>query len=373
MKSDSVGLNQKDWLSLSQEDLMVDIKAALGFDFIDLPLPAFTPWSSPNINDNLEYPKITVKEEPKHRVQQDQPPAVSTVEIKKEPKLNSETDECVGFSKIIKTEPVNWMQTDQPIIACWNEDQPASVTSTTSGGKWQCLWCSKRFKRKSNLQSHIWKNIEKKKTVYQCTTCFRSFPRKASMNRHIRMHNGEDTFKCEKCVNVFSDKYSLDRHLQLHKGKKPHKCVYCQRNFSRRAHLNSHIRIHTGDSPKMSINCVHCSKSFNCKSRLNIHLRSHTGERPFTCSHCSKKFAYKGNLTRHTRSHSQIGKKPYKCGSCAKAYTRNSILRSHVKKFHGLEPYVCKKCGESFTLKKSLDRHLGLCLKESVGNTNVTQ
>lgn len=189
-----------------------------------------------------------------------------------------------------------------------------------------CMFCSKRFKYKSYLNSHIREHI-----VYRCTTCSSSFSTSYKSNSTAPIQTGEKLLECERCSKAKAERTA----------EKPFKCLLCHRGFTQKSSLKKHHRIHSGDRLKKSFICVYCQKAFSWKSALTIHVRSHTGEKPYKCTHCSKMFAEKGTLSNHLRIHT--GEKPYKCSSCVKAFRHKGTLAKHLRTQHSLKPYISLK------------------------------
>ena len=86
-----------------------------------------------------------------------------------------------------------------------------------NGVRWhQCPYCSKEFKKPSDLVRHI--RIHTHEKPYKCTQCFRAFAVKSTLTAHIKTHSGVKDYKCEECNKLFSTQGSLKVHLRLHTG-----------------------------------------------------------------------------------------------------------------------------------------------------------
>ena len=86
-----------------------------------------------------------------------------------------------------------------------------------NGVRWhQCPYCSKEFKKPSDLVRHI--RIHTHEKPYKCTQCFRAFAVKSTLTAHIKTHTGVKDYKCEECNKLFSTQGSLKVHLRLHTG-----------------------------------------------------------------------------------------------------------------------------------------------------------
>ena len=86
-----------------------------------------------------------------------------------------------------------------------------------NGVRWhQCPYCTKEFKKPSDLVRHI--RIHTHEKPYKCTQCFRAFAVKSTLTAHIKTHLGVKDYKCEECNKLFSTQGSLKVHLRLHTG-----------------------------------------------------------------------------------------------------------------------------------------------------------
>lgn len=87
-----------------------------------------------------------------------------------------------------------------------------------NGIRWHvCPYCSKEFKKPSDLVRHI--RIHTHEKPYKCPQCFRAFAVKSTLTAHIKTHTGIKAFKCQFCMKSFSTSGSLKVHIRLHTGK----------------------------------------------------------------------------------------------------------------------------------------------------------
>ncbi|KAI0898910.1 putative zinc finger protein [Annulohypoxylon nitens] len=106
------------------------------------------------------------------------------------------------------------------------------------------------------------------------------------MPRHKRQRQTE--FKCQHCSKVFKKRYNLKSHLNSHMSEKPHVCEICDQQFARSADHKRHLRTHTGENRST---CRGCGKLFARADTLEKHYESRVGrvcfrrqreqERPF--------------------------------------------------------------------------------------------
>lgn len=82
------------------------------------------------------------------------------------------------------------------------------IVRKVGGVVWhQCLYCSKEFKKPSDLVRHI--RIHTHEKPYKCHLCFRAFAVTSTLKAHLKVHMGIKDFFCHVCKKYFATQGSL--------------------------------------------------------------------------------------------------------------------------------------------------------------------
>ena len=107
------------------------------------------------------------------------------------------SDKCkilllISFDKVLKMDFLEHFENEIPVLQ--NEEE----NSDNVVHKFKCSICSKAFKLKRYLKSHI-QSVHEKKT-YPCSQCDKLLHSKGTLTTHIKsVHEGQRNFICEYC------------------------------------------------------------------------------------------------------------------------------------------------------------------------------
>jgi len=122
-------------------------------------------------------------------------------------------------------------------------------THTKEEGKFQCLLCDKKFRRKFILDCHMVTHVEVNKDRFLCPLCDVTFSLKVLVQKHIRRMHREtlkgqndtnDVLKCKLCSYQSLHKENMRDHLRTHSGER-HVCQTCAKSFKDKYSLIRHI------------------------------------------------------------------------------------------------------------------------------------
>ena len=133
----------------------------------------------------------------------------------------------------------------------------------------KCEHCDRSFSHNNYLKLHRKHHTGER---FTCEVCGASFLQRQTLTVHVRIHTGENPFSCEECSRKFRRKDSLKSHvIRHHRSERPFNCKVCTRGFVKACKLKEHMRIHTGEAPYA---CCQCEKRFKRADHLREHMKS---------------------------------------------------------------------------------------------------
>lgn len=85
--------------------------------------------------------------------------------------------------------------------------------------------------------------------------------------------NGTSKIRCDYCSKTFKTKWTLSSHVAAHEGRFQFDCNQCGKKFVRKSHYQGHIRTHEAARPYI---CEQCGKTFKeLKHRREHTKRKH--------------------------------------------------------------------------------------------------
>lgn len=138
----------------------------------------------------------------------------------------------------------------------------------------ECKICEKSFYSKKYLRAH--QEIHEN-SVLECPNCLVKFNRKSNLKRHMK--TCQTVHRCQVCSKVYKKKGALETHVQEKHTKKVREskierklvsCPFCQAEYKGASNCQAHIRaVHE----KVRYSCDKCDRSFAYNSTLQRHIR----------------------------------------------------------------------------------------------------
>ncbi|XP_059621091.1 zinc finger protein 121-like [Phlebotomus argentipes] len=236
------------------------------------------------------------------------------------------------------------------------------MVSHSTEKKFECAVCSKKYKSKLLILSHLKTHFKKPRS---CPHCKKKFENALELQKHIRKEIcwQNVAYLC-KCGMFCQSRYIPHKHLESHKT---YQCNSCDRKFSYEHSLIRHMNLLRTEKAFV---CEICQKKFCRKSDLNVHKVSTPTCSITKCPYCAKIFEKQYLFTKHMNNqHSGLPKQPNKslsCQICKEVFVNIADLMDHVK-IHKLEDkrVICTICESIFKSKTNLEKHYKTFHKES--------
>ncbi|VEN35893.1 unnamed protein product [Callosobruchus maculatus] len=267
----------------------------------------------------------------------------------------------------------------------------------------RCIYCTKTFKCKQELDDHIIKthpdfiaSISSK--IHQCTQCTYKTTKSLYIRRHLITNHpevaGNLLSRCIYCNKTFKFKITLDDHIiKTHPdfiasiSSKIHQCTQCTYKTTRSLYIRRHlITNHPEVAGNLLSRCIYCNKTFKFKITLDDHIiKAHPdfiasiSSKIHQCTQCT----YKTTISLYIRQH-LITNHPEIAGNCIlrciycncnKTFKRKQGLDDHIIKTHpdfiasvSSKIHECTQCTYKTTRSLYIRRHLITNHPEITGN-----
>ena len=173
--------------------------------------------------------------------------------------------------------------------------------------KYKCNVCGKEYTYLKGLENH---ECFKKLVKIPCPSCSKLVS-KTNLSHHIKIHS-RIKFPCTTCKKAFKSKPNLEKHLLKHGQKKKTLCDECGKVFARPNHLKLHMKTHSKEvrteakKPRKGVRCKMCNEECTSNSKLLAHFKKFHPEASTKCTVCSKPFFSKRGLDGHMKKHSNV-------------------------------------------------------------------
>ena len=216
------------------------------------------------------------------------------------------------------------------------------------------IGCSKTFKRKDHLRTHIERahTVEKK---YTCEKCLSKFATKDDLRHHLKSHSEVRNYGCDKCEAKFKTKKDLGRHLIIHTLDRPHICPWkdCDKCYKQIGHLTNHVkRVH---DKQRDFKCENCPLSFSTNSELNGHSKKvHGVTRSNSITIASQPASISKHSTNCTPLSTNVIKKSTKPKRRKGSQNKELVCQfCFIEKTHNRNAIRCKYCATSHMYLKA--------------------
>ena len=143
-------------------------------------------------------------------------------------------------------------------------------------------------------------------------------------------------FECVKCSKTFRKKHLLAvhkyrKHSPNYKANQRAKCQLCEKSYSSATYLKEHVlKDHEKNTP---FACEFCSQKFGVESILRCHIVN--THQKVKCDECNQEICNGFMLRRHkAKMHGTKSKTSYQCEFCPYVYEQKTSLEKHVAKNH---------------------------------------
>ena len=189
------------------------------------------------------------------------------------------------------------------------QQAPSTSSSTVTGKKYKCKFCTYQTDRKNDWENHC--NIHTG-LKFPCGSCHKEFSSSKNRTTHFKLvhlkqkralcpvdkcnfscndfgimkvHQYDDhgigvEARCKDCNKKFGNFRVYERHIQACNLPKDKECPVCKKAYKSAERLSTHMDVAHKGSPKMI--CDKCGKIFTSKDSLRVHKANIHGQKVVT-------------------------------------------------------------------------------------------
>ena len=189
------------------------------------------------------------------------------------------------------------------------QQAPSTSSSTVTGKKYKCKFCTYQTDRKNDWENHC--NIHTG-LKFPCGSCHKEFSSTKNRTTHFKLvhlkqkralcpvdkcnfscndfgimkvHQYDDhgigvEARCKDCNKKFGNFRVYERHIQACNLPKDKECPVCKKAYKSAERLSTHMDVAHKGSPKMI--CDKCGKIFTSKDSLRVHKANIHGQKVVT-------------------------------------------------------------------------------------------
>ena len=163
------------------------------------------------------------------------------------------------------------------------------TTHNMSEGRYKCEVCDYKSHSSHSLKIHSYQHSGSR--PFHCTACGKGFLSQCETDDHYNAAHMNQILNCTVCTKTFKTKVGLRSHVKrMHsdqsKIKKLHTCTECDKQFDCKSQLEIHMKTAHLDH---TFDCNVCKKSYKSRQGLDYHIYySHSDKKysKFKCDQC---------------------------------------------------------------------------------------
>ncbi|XP_012219497.1 zinc finger protein OZF-like isoform X1 [Linepithema humile] len=86
------------------------------------------------------------------------------------------------------------------------------------------------------------KRADKNDSKIRCNYCSKTFKTKWTLSSHVAAHEGRFQFDCSQCGKKFVRKSHYEGHIRSHEAARPYVCEQCNKAFKEEKHRREHVK-----------------------------------------------------------------------------------------------------------------------------------